>query len=93
LTEQESSLVQRITPDRPYILAELRFGVLHEMARTLGDLLIRRSPIAFETRDHGRDASRRVAPRVGEWLGWNAAETERAISAYDAEIARMFTID
>ena len=93
LTAGDSTFLQRITPDRPYVLAELRHSVMHEMARTFGDLLIRRTPVAFETRDHGREAARRIAPRVAEWVGWSAAETEVAIAAYDAAIARLFTID
>ena len=93
LTGSDPTLVQRIAPDRPYVLAELRYGVVHEMARTLADLLVRRMPIAFETPDHGREAARRVAPRVAEWLEWSAAETEAALAAYDSDVARMFTID
>ena len=93
LTGSDPTLVQRIAPDRPYVLAELRYGVVHEMARTLADLLIRRTPIAFETPDHGREAARHVAPRVAEWLEWSAAETEAALAAYDSDVARMFTID
>ena len=36
------------------------------MACTLGDLLIRRVHVAFETRDNGRAAARKVAA----FLGW-----------------------
>ena len=90
LAEGDERLRARITPDRPYLLAELRHGVTHEMARTLGDLLIRRAPIAFETADNGRAAARHVAPLVATWLECDAAP---AIEAYDAEAARMFTID
>ena len=65
----------------------------HELALTLGDLLIRRTPIAFETRDHGRSAARHVAPAVAEWLGWDAYRAGRALDDYDAEVARMFVIE
>jgi glycerol-3-phosphate dehydrogenase len=82
-----------IEPSRPYLLAELRYAVTEEMAMTLGDLLIRRAPIAFETRDHGRSAARGVAPAVARWLGWSASETAAAIAAYDAEVERMFRIE
>lgn len=69
----------------PYRMSEMRWGVDRELACTLGDLLIRRSHVAFETRDNGRAAARRVAT----FLGWGAKELER----YDAEAARIFTID
>jgi glycerol-3-phosphate dehydrogenase len=89
----EPELAERADPSRPYLLAELRHAVRHEMALTLGDLLVRRTPVAFETRDHGRAAARRAAPYVARWLGWSAADAERAIAAYDAESRRIFTID
>jgi glycerol-3-phosphate dehydrogenase len=93
LVEDEPALRERVSPDGPYLLAELRHAVKHEQAFTLGDLLIRRTPVAFETSDHGREAARRVAPQVARWLGWSQEETRVALAAYDAEAARIFTIE
>ena len=93
LIEEDASLGSRVAPDRPYVLAELRYAVLHEMACTLSDLLIRRVPVAFETSDHGRAAARAVAGAVGSWLGWDDAEQQRAVADYDADVARIFTVD
>lgn len=93
LVGNDDLLRTRIAPERPYLLAELRHAVEHELARTFGDLLIRRTPVAFETQDHGRNAARRIAPSVALWLGWDSAATEAALDAYDQEVARMFTID
>jgi glycerol-3-phosphate dehydrogenase len=93
LVERDATLGERVEAGRPYLLAELRYGVERELALTLGDLLIRRVPLAFETRDSGRAAAGRVAPRVAEWLGWSAAQTTSALADYDAEVARMFTIE
>jgi glycerol-3-phosphate dehydrogenase len=89
----EPDLAVRIDESRPYLLAELRYAVTHELACTLGDLLIRRTPVAFETRDHGRAAARRAAPLVARWLGWSADETLAALADYEAEVTRMFRID
>lgn len=89
----DASLGVRVAPDRPYLLAELRHGVTEELACTLGDLLIRRTPVAFETADHGRTAARAVAAPVATWLWWSEEETARALTAYDAEVARLFTVD
>jgi len=93
LVHDDELLRTRIAPERPYLLAELKYAVDHELARTFGDLLIRRTPVAFETQDHGRNAARRIAPSVALWLGWDTAAVERALTAYDQEVARMFTID
>jgi len=93
LVAEDASLGTRVAPDRPYLLAELQHGVTEELARTLGDLLIRRTPVAFETADHGRTAARNVAGQVGTWLGWSEDETAGALAAYDAEVARLFTVE
>lgn len=93
LVSTDDLLRTRIAPERPYLLAELRHAVEHEFARTFGDLLIRRTPVAFETQDHGRNAARRIAPSVALWLGWDSAATEAALGDYDQEVTRMFTID
>lgn len=90
---EDASLRSRVAPDRPYLVAELRHGVTEELALTLGDLLIRRTPVAFETADNGRRAARDVAGAVGAWLGWSADETADALVAYDAEVARLFTVE
>jgi glycerol-3-phosphate dehydrogenase len=90
LIERDESLRERIDPARPYLLAELRYAVEHEMALTLADLLVRRVPLAFELRDHGRAAARRVAPRVADWLGWDDPQAAAAVADYEAEVARVF---
>jgi glycerol-3-phosphate dehydrogenase len=90
LAVDDPALAQRVDAARPYLLAELRYAVAEEMASSLGDLLVRRVPLAFETRDNGRAAAARIAPLVAGWLGWDAAATVDAVAAYDAEVTRMF---
>jgi glycerol-3-phosphate dehydrogenase len=92
IAEREPALRERIEPTRPYVLAELRWSVEHELAFTLADLLVRRVPIAFETRDHGRAAARHVAPFVGEWLGWDSDCRAREVERYYGEVERLFGI-
>jgi glycerol-3-phosphate dehydrogenase len=69
----------------PYRMGEMRWCVEREMACTIGDLLIRRTRVAFETKDNGRAAARAVA----EHLAMPASAVER----YEAEAARIFTVD
>jgi glycerol-3-phosphate dehydrogenase len=81
-----------VVPTLPYIVAELHHAVEHEMSLTLGDLLIRRLQIAFETRDHGIAAAPAAARAVGPLLGWRAEEYERQLAEYRAEVAGIFAI-
>jgi glycerol-3-phosphate dehydrogenase len=93
LTDADPLLKERIAPERPYLMAELRHAVERELALTLGDLLVRRTPVAFETRDHGRAAARRVVPVVSPWLCWDRSGREAALAAYDAEVERIFRVE
>ena len=74
----------------PYTLGELRYSAQHEMAYTLGDLLVRRTHLAFETRDHGAAAAERVADGLSATFGWDANARRREIDAYLAEVERIF---
>lgn len=87
------ALAERIVPGLPYILAEVSHAVQRELACTPGDVLIRRTHIAFETRDHGRSAARRVVPLMAPLLGWSDGQQQRALVEYDADVTRLFAID
>ena len=93
LSESEPALAERIEHARPYLMVELRWAVAQELAFTLADLLVRRIPLAFETRDHGRAAARRVAPLIAPWLGWDEARLGEELERYDREVERLFAID
>ena len=64
-----------------------------EFACTIADVLVRRSKIAFETRDHGRSQAPLVAAALAAEFGWDGARTARELEDYDREIARLFTIE
>lgn len=76
---------EQLLDDPPYTIGEMRYAVEREMACTLGDLLIRRTHLAFQSRDHGIAAAQRVATA----LGWPAA----SVDDYAKEVERVFTID
>ena len=92
LTHADPALEAPVEPGLPYLHAELLHSVTHEQALTLGDLLIRRTPVAFETRDHGRSAARRIAHVVARWLHWSPKEVDDAVADYDAESMRIFRV-
>jgi glycerol-3-phosphate dehydrogenase len=83
----------RLVDALPYTWAEIHYAVRHELACTLSDVLVRRTHIAFETRDHGRGVARRIAPVMGAMLGWNEEQQAEAVDDYDADVTRLFAID
>jgi glycerol-3-phosphate dehydrogenase len=93
LAAADPALGAPLVPGLPYLGAEAVHAARHEHARTLADLLVRRAPVAFETRDHGRAAARRAAALVAPDLGWGPAEVARQLADYDREAARLFGVD
>ena len=88
-----TALSAPVVPTLPYIVAELHNAVEQEMALTLGDLLIRRLHVAFETRDHGIAAAPAAARAVGPLLDWSENDYAAQLAAYREEIARIFGIE
>ena len=93
MAARDTSLASPVVPTLPYIVAELHFAVEQEMALTLGDLLIRRLHVAFETRDHGLAAAPSVAQAVAPLLGWSEKDCVIQLEAYREEIRRIFEIE
>jgi glycerol-3-phosphate dehydrogenase len=87
-----TALSAPVVPTLPYIVAELHYAVEQEMALTLGDLLIRRLHVAYETRDHGIAAAPAAARAVGPLLGWSESDYSAQLAEYRSEISRIFGI-
>ena len=83
----------RLTPELPYTLGELRYCVQHEMALTLGDLLIRRTHTAFKMRDHAVMVAEKVATAIAPLFEWDAEARHRALDRYAREVERTFAIE
>ncbi len=89
----DPELAARVAPDLPYTMAELRYGVESEMALTLSDLLMRRTRVAFETRDHGLGAAAAAADTIARIAGWDKHRKQAQLDAYTDDVARVFTVD
>ena len=92
LGDERPELHNRLFPSHAVIGAEMLYGVEHEMAITLGDLLIRRTHLAFEMPDQARSLAPLVAHLIGPGLGWSASDHDAALRAYEEEVARTFRI-
>jgi glycerol-3-phosphate dehydrogenase len=73
--------------------ADVMHAVRAEFAETVADVLIRRTQLAFETKDHGRAVAPRVAALMGAELGWTSAGVEAAVEEYVQETRRIFAIN
>jgi glycerol-3-phosphate dehydrogenase len=93
LAGQDDALAQPVASELPYIRAELRYAVEREMACTLSDLLMRRTQVAFESRDHGLSAAADSATLVAPLLGWSTRDVSEKIAEYERDVERVFRIE
>ena len=86
LAAADPELAAPILAGLPDLLAEAPFAARHEQARTVGDVLLRRTRLGLlagrELCAPAAGAPRRVAEAMGAALGWGAARV-------DAEVARF----
>jgi len=86
-------LAVALIPRVPYIRADVVFAVEHEAALTIADVLLRRTHLAFETRDHGLGACEDVAAVMAGALGWDDAERQRQIERYSRDVASVLAVE
>ena len=92
LQREDAKLSTPLVAELPYTGAHLIYGASSEMARTLSDLLIRRTHLAFETRDHGVGVAPRAADIVAPLLGWDDQTKSARVREFRQDVERMFAI-
>ena len=89
---EDEDLLKPVTPELPYIRAEILYAVTHEGARSVDDVLSRRTRIAFESRDQGLGVAHLVADLIAPVLGWKKTEKNASFKEYEALVARQNAI-
>jgi glycerol-3-phosphate dehydrogenase len=90
LAAQDQRLQERVTPDSPVLRAEVVHAVRHEMALTLTDVVVRRTPLG--TAGHPGSMVAQVCTEIlGRELHWTAerasGEVEHLRAFYDPVVA------
>ena len=73
---------------RPEILGQVDWAVTVELARTVTDVMMRRTQLYYRDADQGLGAVQVVASRMGELLGWTEEEAAAQAAAYVEEVER-----
>jgi glycerol-3-phosphate dehydrogenase len=81
-------LLQVFDPDTGAIAAEVPFAVREEMARTLSDILLRRTMVGLGP-NVGIGADLAAAEIARRHLGWDAARADREIAEYRQYVQRF----
>jgi glycerol-3-phosphate dehydrogenase len=87
IVEQDAGLNQRICPDFPPIMGEIPFCVIHEMAVSLEDLLMRRLRLGILNQKQCLEAAPRVADLMRILLKWDDARLAAELSAFERCLA------
>ncbi len=90
-TASDPSLAEPISSCHRDIGAQVAFAVDHEGARTVSDVLLRRTSVGL-TGDLGRSAAARTAQIMAERLRWEPEVRDQAVRDYFAELHRRFVI-
>jgi glycerol-3-phosphate dehydrogenase len=89
LAGERGELAQPVLPGHPDLLAEAVHAARREQARTVGDVLLRRTRLGLTGARAlcapGEQAPERVAAVLGEELGWDAARRAAETAAFRDE--------
>ena len=89
----DRTLAEPISPESDVLKAEILYAVTHEGARSVSDVLTRRTRLSFELKDRGLSIARRVAELIAPILRWSEENINASISEYekiiDREIAEL----
>ena len=86
LVADDPSLGEPLVPGLPYLRAEAVYAARHEMARTLDDVLTRRTRARLLARDATAEAAPAVAALLAPELGLDDAEQQRQVTELRASI-------
>ena len=80
----DRTLFDRLHPGAAYLRAEVVHATTHEGARTIDDVLRRRTRLALEVPDRAIVTAPIVAGLMAETLGWDADDQVEAVAEYEA---------
>ncbi len=86
LAQADPLLAAPIVPDMPDLLAEAALAAAREQARSVGDVLLRRTRLGLlAARQLTREPVGRVAGAMAGHLGWDGARIEAEIDRFAQE--------
>jgi glycerol-3-phosphate dehydrogenase len=89
VARERPELAEPILPGLPDLLAEAQFAARHEQARTVGDVLLRRTRIGLldgrRLSDPACEAALRVARELGRHMGWGEARVASEVKRFAEE--------
>ncbi|MFI0445664.1 glycerol-3-phosphate dehydrogenase/oxidase [Actinomadura sp. 6N118] len=82
----DPSLAEPLPSGDAYLRAEVVYAATHEGARTVEDVLARRTRVSIESRDRGTASAEVTATLIGGVLGWDAERITDEAAAYVQQV-------
>jgi len=92
LADGDPSLAEPLVPGLPYLRAEAVYAARHEMARSVDDVLSRRTRARLLARDETATLAEEVAALVAPELGWDEGERAQQTATYRARVEHERTV-
>jgi glycerol-3-phosphate dehydrogenase len=86
MIDADHSLGRPLVDGLPYLRAEAVYAARHEMARSVDDVLARRTRARLQARDASATAAEAVAELIAPELGWSPTEAQADAARYRALI-------
>jgi glycerol-3-phosphate dehydrogenase len=88
IIEDQPKLAAKLDPELPYIKAEIVYAASHEGARSVDDVVSRRTRLSFEASNHGLYLAEEVAALIAPVLGWSGKERKESMAHYAGLVER-----
>ena len=88
LLKSQPKLAGKLDANLPYIKAEIVYAASHEGARSVDDVISRRTRLSFEAVNHGVHLVDEIATLIAPVLGWSAKERKESIAQYTELVER-----
>jgi len=82
LIEVQPKLAIKLDANLPYIKAEIVYATSHEGARSVDDVISRRTRLSFEAPNHGVHLVDEIAALIAPVLGWSSKERKESVAQY-----------
>ncbi len=93
IIEDDPKLAKSFTAGLPYLKAEIYYAASHEGARSIDDVISRRTRLAFEAPNSAMELANDVATIIAPILGWTPKQKKDSVNAYldiaESEIASI----
>jgi glycerol-3-phosphate dehydrogenase len=80
--QSNPKLAKPLAKDLPYLKAEIYYAASHEGARSVDDVISRRTRLAFEAANSAMDLAGDVATIIAPVLGWTPKQKKDSVNAY-----------